>query len=57
MKKDLKLKCECGGGEILYIGDFEDGQIYVAIAKDPKKKRRYLPGVIVNRKDLLKWLS
>ena len=39
---DFKMKCECKGGEILYIGDFDDGQIYVSIDRNPKTKKKLL---------------
>ena len=55
--KKIRLKCECGGGEILYIGDFEDGQIYVSIDRNPKVKKKYLPEVIVDRKELISLLK
>lgn len=55
--KKIKLKCQCKGGELLYIGDFGDGQIYVAIDRNPKTKKKYLPEVIVDRKKLIELLK
>ena len=55
--KKIRLKCECGGGETLYIGEFGDGQIYVSIDRNPKTKKKYLPEVIVDRKKLIRLLK
>ena len=59
--KDFKLKCQCYGGETLYVGDFGDGQMYVAIDREfgrkNKKKKEHLPEVIVIKKELLKLLK
>ena len=55
--KKIRLKCQCGGGEILYIGDFGDGHIYVAIDRNPKTKKKYLPEVIVDKSKLIELLE
>mgnify|MGYP007031185576 CR=1 FL=1 len=53
--KDTKTLCECGCRNRLYIGDFDDGQVYIAIGE--KGKYRMLPEVIIDRKKLLALLK
>jgi len=44
--KDYKLKCDCAAKETLYVGDFDDGQVFLAIGEG--RKKHYLPEVIID---------
>ena len=53
--KNSKTLCNCGCRTRLFIGDFEDGQVYIAIGE--KGKYKFLPEVIIDLKELLKLLK